>query len=250
MNLKTGKMREFGLVGRNISYSFSRGYFRKKFEQEQVDARYDNFDLENISLLPGVLDQHQDLEGFNVTIPYKEAILPYLDSLHPDAAEIGAVNTVKVLESGRLKGYNTDHLGFSESIRPLLLPEHKKALVLGTGGASRAVVYALSQLGISAELVSRNTTGTRSYEDLDEGVLSDHLVLVNCTPLGTFPEVHRFPPIPLQHLGPRHLVYDLVYNPPVTRLMELATAQGARVSNGQKMLELQAEAAWRIWNRG
>lgn len=241
--------RRFGLLGRNISYSFSRGYFGKKFEREGINAIYLNFDIPDISGLPRIIAENPTLEGFNVTIPYKEQILTFLDELDPIARNIGAVNTVKLLEEGRMKGYNTDYYGFSEAIRPLLKPQHRKALVLGTGGASKAVKYALKNLEITPVSVSRaiNEHGL-TYEDLDEMILRDHLVIVNCTPLGTSPNTAEYPPIPIEFLHENHLVFDLIYNPAETRFMHLAAHQGATVCNGLRMLELQAEKSWILWN--
>lgn len=242
-------LRRFGLLGRNISYSFSRGYFSKKFEREGISADYRNFDIPDISGLPKIIAENAALEGFNVTIPYKEQILPYLDELDPIAKSIGAVNTVKIFEEGKLKGYNTDYYGFSEAIRPLLKPQHRKALVLGTGGASKAVIFALKNLGITPVSVSRTIKEHGfTYEDLDEMVLRDHLVIINCTPLGTSPMTADFPPIPIEFLCEKHLVFDLIYNPSETRLMHLAARQGATVCNGLRMLELQAEKSWELWN--
>lgn len=251
MNTETkDSMRRFGLIGRNISYSFSRGYFTKKFSREKIDAIYENFDLQDISEFPDVLKTNPQPVGFNVTIPYKEAIIPYLDSMDPIAAEIGAVNTIKVNQDGTLTGYNTDLWGFIEAIGPHLKPAHTKALILGTGGASKAVNHGLKSLGLQPAFVSRTASrNTISYEDLSEEILQEYTVVVNTTPLGTSPKTEEYPDIPIQFLTPQHLVFDLIYNPPTTKLMELALLQGATVVNGQKMLEFQAEKAWEIWNK-
>ena len=243
-------MRKFGLIGRNISYSFSRNYFAEKFSRENIDASYENFDLQDLSEFPKILKKNQGLEGLNVTIPYKEAILPFLDTVDPIASEIGAVNTIKIGKIGKLSGFNTDYFGFLEAIRPFLRDQHKKALILGTGGASKAVVYALDSENIQTTFVSRKPSkNVISYEDLDKEVLEDHLLIINCTPLGTFPNTADYPNIPIQHISPKHLVFDLIYNPPVTKLMELAKLNGATVANGLKMLEMQAEKAWQIWQQ-
>ncbi|MGB7787113.1 MAG: shikimate dehydrogenase [Salinimicrobium sp.] len=243
-------MTKYGLIGKNISYSFSRGYFSEKFRRENIDAEYVNFDLQEIKDLPKVLEQQQELRGLNVTIPYKEQILPFLDTLDEEAKEIGAVNTVRFLDNGKLKGYNTDHSGFSEALKPFLKPHHKKALVLGTGGASKAILYALKKLKISATSVSRNPAEDQlSYDSLDKHILQEHTIIINCTPLGTFPNVADYPQVPVEYITSEHLVFDLIYNPPVTKLMELCRLQGATVVNGQKMLELQAEKAWEIWSQ-
>lgn len=243
-------MRKFGLIGRNISYSFSRNYFSEKFLREGISGSYENFDLKNISEFPAVLKENPELKGLNVTIPYKEEIIPFLDSLDPVASEIGAVNTIKLETSGRLIGYNTDYFGFAEALKPYLKEHHKKALILGTGGASKAIAYALKTLDIEYKLVSRKASEEKlSYEELNEQMLKEYTLLVNCSPLGTFPKTEEHPKIPFQHLTRNHLIFDLIYNPPQTRFMELAKDQGATVVNGQKMLELQAEKAWDIWNK-
>ena len=243
-------MRKFGLIGRNISYSFSRNYFSEKFLREGISGSYENFDLKNISEFPAVLKENPELKGLNVTIPYKEEIIPFLDSLDPVASEIGAVNTIKLETSGRLIGYNTDYFGFAEALKPYLKEHHKKALILGTGGASKAIAYALKTLDIEYKFVSRKASEEKlSYEELNEQMLKEYTLLVNCSPLGTFPKTEEHPKIPFQHLTRNHLIFDLIYNPPQTRFMELAKDQGATVVNGQKMLELQAEKAWDIWNK-
>ena len=242
-------LRRFGLLGRNISYSFSRGYFSRKFEREGINAFYENFDLADISELPKVLEKYPDLRGLNVTIPYKEDILPLLDEIDPIAKRIGAINTVKILDNGKLQGFNTDYVGFSQAIKPFLRPHHEKALILGTGGASKAVVFALNNLGIIPISVSRSPeSGRLTYEDLDEEILRDHSVIINCTPLGTSPRTEEFPPIPFDFINDQHLVFDLIYNPSETKLMQLASQKGASVNNGLKMLELQAEKSWEHWN--
>lgn len=241
-------MRKYGLIGKNISYSFSRGYFREKFQRENIIASYENFDLESLSAFPEILRHNPGLHGLNVTIPYKEEILSFLDRIDPVATEIGAVNTIRIGPEGILEGYNTDYTGFLEALRPHLRPADKKALVLGTGGASKAIHYALNTLGIKSQAVSRTPSeNTLRYEELGEAILREHQILVNCTPLGTAPRTSAYPPVPTQFLGPDHLVFDLIYNPPTTRLLSLARQQGARTLNGQRMLELQADKAWEIW---
>ncbi|WP_423819271.1 shikimate dehydrogenase [Salinimicrobium sp. TIG7-5_MAKvit] len=243
-------MLKFGLVGRNISYSFSRKYFSEKFTSEGINATYENFDLQDINQFPEVLAKNPELKGLNVTIPYKEAIFPFLDSLDVTAQKIGAVNTIKVERNGSLTGYNTDYFGFSEALKPFLKPDHKKALILGTGGASKAVNYALNSLDITTRLVSRSPSKNAiSYQQLSEEILEEHTVIINTTPLGTHPKVEEYPPLPVNYLSSRHLLFDLIYNPPQTALMKLAAARGATVLNGEKMLELQALKAWEIWNR-
>ncbi|WP_211224619.1 shikimate dehydrogenase family protein [Salinimicrobium xinjiangense] len=243
-------MRRFGLIGRNISYSFSRKYFSEKFAAEGIAATYENFDLQEITEFPEVLQKHENLKGLNVTIPYKEAIIPFLDTLDKTAAEIGAVNTIKIEEDGSLTGFNTDYFGFMESIKAFLKPHHQKALILGTGGASKAVNYALKTLNLQTTFVSRTASKNAIlYTDLSEEIMEEYTVIVNTTPLGTFPGVEDYPDLPVEYLKSKHLVFDLIYNPPKTSLLQLAEARGAKVLNGEKMLVLQAEKAWEIWNR-
>lgn len=242
-------MKTFGLIGKNISYSFSRTYFIEKFKKENIDAKYYNFDLEEINQFRDVIKEMPDLGGLNVTIPYKQEIITFLDDLAPEAREIGAVNTIQI-KGNRLIGYNTDYIGFSESIKPLLKSHHNKALILGTGGASKAIAYALKKLDIEYKFVSRSSgKGKLGYDDLSEEVIKDHNIIINTTPVGTFPDVEEYPEFPVENLTKNHLVYDLIYNPEITQLLALAKKQGATVKNGLKMLELQAESAWNIWNK-
>ena len=242
-------MKTFGLIGKNISYSFSRTYFTEKFKKENIDAKYYNFDLEEINQFRDVIKEMPDLQGLNVTIPYKQEIITFLDDLAPEAKEIGAVNTIKV-NGNRLTGYNTDYIGFSESIKPLLKSHHNKALILGTGGASKAIAYAFKKLDIEYKFVSRDSgKGKLGYDDLSEEIIKDHNIIINTTPVGTFPDVEEYPEFPVENLTKKHLVYDLIYNPEITQLLALAKKQGATVKNGLKMLELQAESAWNIWNK-
>ena len=244
-------MHRFGLIGRNISYSFSRKFFAEKFAAEGIDATYENFDLQDISEFPEVLRKHPDLRGLNVTIPYKEAIFPFLNRLDPEALEIGAVNTIKVDSDGSLTGFNTDHEGFTGAIKPFLKTHHQKALILGTGGASKAVTYALLKLGIEPLAVSRKPSKNGILDtSLSGEILEEYKVIINTTPLGTHPNTEEFPALPIAFLDNRHLLFDLIYNPPQTKLMQLAMAQGATVLNGRKMLELQALKAWEIWDLG
>lgn len=242
-------MYKFGLLGKNISYSFSKNYFQEKFRKLRIEASYINFDLQDISDITTVLQDNPELKGLNVTIPYKEQVIPFLDELDETAEEIGAVNTIRFLPNGKLKGFNTDFYGFRESLVPFLKAEHEKALILGTGGASKAVYYALETLDIQPVLVSRTPQeGQLTYNRLTKEIIEEHTVIINCTPLGTYPNTGDAPEIPFQFLRKEHLVFDLIYNPTVTKLMELAASEGAIVSNGLKMLELQAEKAWEIWN--
>ncbi|MBZ9631325.1 shikimate dehydrogenase [Salegentibacter sp. LM13S] len=242
-------MKNFGLIGKNISYSFSKSYFTNKFENENIEAEYNNFDLENLKQFRDVIKETPNLHGLNVTIPYKQEIISFLDNLAPEAKEIGAVNTIKV-DGNKLIGYNTDYIGFSDSLKPLLKAHHTKALILGTGGASKAVAYTLKKLGIEYKFVSRTSgEGRLSYDDLSEEIIKEYTVIINTTPVGTSPEVDKNPQVPFQYLTEKHLVYDLIYNPETTQLMARAKKQGASVTNGLKMLQLQAESAWRIWNK-
>ncbi len=245
-------MQTYGLIGYPLSHSFSKRFFTAYFEQESIDAEYLNFEISNISLLPGVIREHPGLIGFNVTIPYKEAIIPFLDSCDPNAAAIRAVNTVKIERTRgetKLKGFNTDLIGFRNSITPLLKPHHKKALVLGTGGASKAVMTTLAGLSIQAQLVSREIRkdGTITYAQLTEQMLEEYTVIVNTTPLGTFPKTEEFPEILYEYLSERHILYDLVYNPAVSQFLQKGADHGTTIKNGLEMLELQALAAWEIW---
>lgn len=245
------KPKIFGLVGRNISYSFSAGYFNKKFSEEGLtNYTYQNFDLENISQLPDVIRNTSEIKGLNVTIPYKEEVIPLLDKLSKTAAIIGAVNTIAISKKGKFKGYNTDHYGFKKALDPLLQPHHQKALILGTGGASKAVAYALRKMKIEYDFVSRTGTDVIfSYEDLDAAVFNDYHIIINTTPLGTFPDVHKHPPLNYNLFTTKHIAFDLVYNPAETTFLKFAKQHGAVTSNGYKMLVYQAEKAWEIWNR-
>lgn len=241
----------YGLVGRNLSHSFSRSYFAEKFRQMNIDAEYLNFELPEISGIRPLVETTPSIKGFNVTIPYKESIIPYLDHVDAAAQHIGAVNTVNILQRSSKKiliGYNTDFIGFKQSIEPLIQPHHTKALVLGTGGASKAVAAALMQMGVNVTNVSRTKGATNiTYAEIDDKIMSTHLIIVNTTPLGMWPDVDSYPHIPYQFLTPRHLCYDLVYNPLETKFIINAKAHGAITMNGLAMLHGQADAAWQIW---
>ncbi|MBQ0735773.1 shikimate dehydrogenase family protein [Aquimarina celericrescens] len=238
----------YGLLGRNISYSFSKGYFSEKFNRENSNCEYSNFDLTEIEELKQVIN-NSNIRGLNVTIPYKEAVIPYLDNLDPIAKKIGAVNVIKIEKDQSLTGYNSDYYGFIESLKPLLSKTIKKALILGTGGASKAIGYALQKLGISYTFVSRNPEfNEMGYNDLNEDIIRSHKLIINCTPLGTHPNIDDYPDIPYEHLTENHVLYDLIYNPDQTTFMKKGQKQGARTSNGLQMLILQAEKAWEIWN--
>lgn len=242
------KKNRYGLLGKNISYSFSKGYFTEKFKKlELKDHSYENFDIQTISEFPNIIQKNR-LKGLNVTIPYKEQILSFLDEIDEKAKKIGAVNTIKFAENG-LHGFNTDIFGFEESIKPFLEAHHNKALILGTGGASKAIRFVLEELGITYNYVSRSSNPTTlNYSLLDKPILEEHTVIINCTPLGTFPEIQNKPNIPYQYLNKNHLLFDLVYNPLKTKFLRLGEEKGALVCNGLKMLELQADKSWEIWN--
>ena len=247
-------MQLYGLLGYPLGHSFSAHYFADKFERERIDAEYRNFEFDNIEEAMQHLMAQPNLIGFNVTIPYKQAVMSYLTSLSPEAEAIGAVNVVcaQHTDHGKLvlHGCNSDVIGFSDSIRPLLRPEvHKRALVLGTGGASKAVMHGLKQMGIEPTYVSRTATlGRLTYEQLTPEVMNDYKVIVNCSPVGMYPKVDTCPAIPYELLTPDHLLYDLVYNPLETLFMKRGAAQGAVVKNGLEMLHLQADAAWQMWH--
>ena len=239
-------MNKFGLIGKTLGHSFSQRYFTEKFAREGIPARYDNYEMPSADGVVQLIKTTPELVGLNVTIPYKQDVIPLLRSLDPDAEAIGAVNVIRIRD---MRGFNTDVIGFRESIRPLLQPHHTKALVLGTGGASLAVKNGLRQLGIEPLSVSRNCReGMTTYDNIDEALLTDYTVIINCTPLGTFPNVDECAPIPYHLLTSRHLLFDLVYNPEETLFLRKGREQGAATKNGYEMLILQAEAAWEIWN--
>ncbi|MGB0166756.1 MAG: shikimate dehydrogenase family protein [Luteibaculum sp.] len=240
-------MRQFGLLGYPLSHSFSPSYFKAKFEKLGIDARYDLFPIEDASRLRKELEQVKNLEGFNVTIPHKQNILPFLDELSPEAKAIGAVNTVRI-HANKWIGYNTDAPGFLKAIRPFLAIQHTHALILGSGGASKAVSYALKQLNIRTAIVSRSG-GDLGYPDISSTLLNHYKLLVNCTPLGMSPKKDAMPDVPVALLNHEHLLVDLIYNPEETKLMRLAKKQGATAVNGSDMLINQADLAWEIWNQ-
>ncbi len=250
--MKNKEMSIYGLLGKNISYSFSKDYFTKKFAKLGLDnCVYQNFDIRKIEDLTLLLDNNIEyLKGLSVTIPYKEKVFQYLDEIDEAAQEIGAVNTIKILDDYRLKGYNTDVYGFKQSLQPLLQIHHKNALILGTGGASKAVAYTLDQLCINYQYVSRNPKNKHiiSYDDITADVMKNFQIIINCTPLGTFPNIENFPKIPYRYLTKNHLLFDLIYNPAETFFLKKGKEKKANVKNGLQMLELQAEKAWEIWN--
>ena len=267
-------MDKYGIIGYPLGHSFSRGFFTDKFAREGIDAQYLNFEIPDVAMLLDVLRDNPELRGLNVTLPHKQAVIPLLDELSDEAREIGAVNVIKVdppqpslkgrengdeagLHSlplrggwgGSLKGFNSDIIGFTESIKPLLQPHHKKALVLGTGGASKAICVGLKRLGLEWKYVSRIPRESMiTYSDLTPEVMAEYSVIVNCSPVGMFPKVDESPAIPYEYLTPRHLLFDLVYNPEDTLFMQKGRKQGATVKNGLEMLYLQAVASWNFWN--
>ncbi len=247
-------MQKYGLIGYPLKHSFSVGYFNEKFRSEGIDAEYINFEIPQINDFMEIIEENPNLQGLNVTIPYKEQVIPFLDELDPDTAKIGAVNVIKIIRQRnkvKLIGYNSDIIGFTQSIHPLLQPHHKKALILGTGGASKAVFHGLKNLGIESTFVSRihKTNDVLTYEELTPEVMKEHTVIVNCTPVGMYPKVDFCPDIPYEELTPNHLLYDLLYNPNVTLFMKKGEEHGAVTKNGLEMLLLQAFAAWEIWNK-
>ncbi len=245
----------YGLIGFPLGHSFSRGYFNEKFEAESIDAEYVNFEIPSIKEFREVVEKNENLCGLNVTIPYKEQVIPYLDDLDKATAKrIGAVNVIKIIRNGKktkLVGYNSDIIGFTQSIEPFVEEHHQKALILGTGGASKAICCGLQDLGIESKFVSRSKKNAKTitYADLTPEIMKSHHIIVNCTPLGMYPKINECPDIPYDLLTPKHLLYDLLYNPDETLFMKKGKKQGAMVKNGLEMLLLQAFEARNIWKR-
>ena len=245
------KNKLFGLLGKNISYSFSREYFTNKFKDlGYTNHQYVNFDLQEINELKEVLISKKEvLGGINITIPYKQEVMAFLDSIDEDAEKIGAVNTMKFLKDGTIKGFNTDFYGFKNSIQPFIKEYHTKALILGAGGASKAIAYAFEKMNIDYKFVSRKKRNESAfnYEEITPEIIREYTVIVNCTPLGTYPNIETRPELPYSAITAKHLLYDLTYNPEVTTFLRLGKEQGATIKNGLQMLELQAEKSWEIW---
>lgn len=241
-------MNTYGLIGNPVEHSFSEKYFTDKFKSEGIDAQYKLFKLENLNHFQALLKKEKSLKGLNVTAPFKEEIIPFLDRIDEEAKRIGAVNTIK-FKNGRRIGYNTDSFGFLKSLFPIIEKQHAYALVLGTGGAAKAVAQALKSMGIDYKMVSRNPSENQlGYDDLNEKLMAKYLLIVNCTPLGTYPTVEESPNIPYSALTQKHMLYDLTYNPVVTQFLAQGQMHGCKIFNGQKMLEYQAEKSWEIWN--
>jgi shikimate dehydrogenase len=246
-------MDKYGLIGYPLGHSFSISYFNEKFKNEGIDAVYENYEIPTIEQLPEVLDTNPELRGLNVTIPYKEKVISYLDSLSPEASEIGAVNVIKIEHKGKktvLKGYNSDVIGFTRSIEPLLEPYHKKALILGTGGASKAIEFGLRSLKLETLKVSRTgKDGAIRYTDITPEMMKEYNVIVNCTPCGMFPHADECPDLPYDAMDNHTLLYDLIYNPDETLFLTKGKKKGAIIKNGLEMLLLQAFASWEFWNK-
>lgn len=245
-------MDKYGLIGYPLGHSFSVGYFNEKFSNEHINAKYINFEIPSIEDFAEVIESNPELRGLNVTIPYKEQVIPYLDSLSPEANAIGAVNVIRITRKGdktHLKGFNSDVIGFTRSIEPLLERHHKKALILGTGGASKAVDYGLRSLGIETKFVSRTKRpGFFTYEEITTEIIKDYNIIVNCTPLGMYPNTDVCPTLPYEAMDSHNLLYDLLYNPDETLFMQKGKEHGAITKNGLEMLLLQAFASWEFWN--
>ena len=245
-------MDKYGLIGYPLGHSFSISYFNEKFQNEGIDAEYINFEIPSIDNLPEILASNPELKGLNVTIPYKEKVISYLDYLSEEAAAIGAVNVIRVCHKGNhttLRGYNSDVIGFSQSIEPMLETNtHKKALILGTGGASKAINYGLKQLGLETLFVSRTAKpGLITYDDITADTIHEYNVIVNCTPCGMYPKADTCPPLPYEAMDSRNILYDLIYNPDETLFMQRGAMQGANVKNGLELLLLPAFASWEFW---
>lgn len=242
-------MNVYGLIGFPLGHSFSKEYFTRKFEKEYPDCRFENFPIADIQRFPALLASQPHLKGLCVTIPYKEKVLPFLHELSPEVQQIGACNSIRI-QNGRLTGFNTDITGFRKSLLKQLQPYHKSALILGTGGASKAVRYVLRELKIPFTLVSRNPQqNDLGYAQLNGGIIKNNLLIINTTPVGTFPNAHQYPDIPYEAIGTSHYLFDLIYNPGKTLFLQKGEQNGAAIQNGYEMLVAQAEASWELWGR-
>jgi len=243
------EQKTYGLVGKSISYSFSEKYFTEKFKKNKIqNCTYKNFDLNNIKNIVSILKEN-DLKGLNITIPYKEQVLSYLDEIEDNAKLIGAINTIKINKDKTLTGYNTDFIGFINTLRPHINSNCKKALILGTGGASKAIEYGLKKLNIESKKISRNKKkGDLTYLEIDSDLIKEYQIIINTTPLGTYPDIENYPDIPYKYLTKKHICYDLIYNPDETTFLRKSKKKGAITINGLRMLEIQAEESWKIWN--
>ena len=240
----------YGLIGKNIDYSFSKKFFTEKFLKLNIEnsCQYINFDIDNLDGFADLLNK-PNIKGLNVTIPYKESILKYLDEIDREAQKIGAINTIKIDSKGKSIGFNTDYIGFKYSIQKFLKKYHKKALILGSGGASKAIIFALDELKIERTIASRtDKIGYITYEKIDSQIIKNHQIIVNCTPLGTYPNVNACPELPYNFLTEKHLCFDLIYNPKKTKFLKMSEKNKSKIVNGYEMLEIQAEESWRIWN--
>jgi len=242
-------MRRFGLIGKTLKHSFSKGYFTTKFQQQNIgNCHYELFELESIHQLPALIHTYPDLEGLNVTIPYKEEVTAFLEQKSEVVHEINACNCIHIKE-GKLYGFNTDVIGFKTSLQPRLQSHHTKALILGSGGAAKAVTYALNEMKIESVVVSRRKKFNElGYEDIDDQILDQYKLIINTTPLGMYPNVNDDPPIPYEYITARHFLFDLIYNPEKTSFLQRGEKQGAQIANGREMLVIQAEESWKIWN--
>jgi len=240
--------RKYGLIGKNINYSFSKKYFNDKFLKENIrNCSYENYDLQSIKDFKNIIKDNA-IKGLNVTIPYKEEIIELVNKIDPIAKKIGAINTIKIHDKDIIEGYNTDYIGFVMSLKNII-SNQKKALVLGTGGASKAIIFGLNSIGVESTIVSRDKReGVISYSELSKKVIEENTIVINCTPLGTFPEVQEYPKIPFEFLSSNHICYDLIYNPEKTKFLLESEKMGATIINGKKMLENQANESWKIWN--
>ena len=240
-------MTKYGLIGKKLDHSFSKSFFEKKFEQENINAIYDNYELNHIKDIRSLVRKNKKLKGLNVTSPYKEEVIPFLDELDDNAKKIEAVNVIQIKE-GKLIGHNTDLIGFLKSFFPFVESHHDKALIIGTGGAAKAVYHSLRSMDITSTFVSRSPGENEiSYDAIDENTMKEHQLIINCTPVGMFPKIEEYPKIPYQYLTEGHFLYDLIYNPTITQFLALGNKHGAKILNGKKMLEAQALASWKIW---